>query len=1034
MPSHIRSAARIAAALLAALAASQPGPAYGLDPSRRITQYGLDIWLTRDGLPQNSVNAICQTRDGYLWLGTWGGLARFDGVRFTIFNRANTPGLGDSRITALTETPDGSLWIGTAAGGLVRLKAGVFETFRSASDLSYEERSRWQIRAIAPGRDGVLWIGTSGSGFRRFRNGRFGHLQLDRHIVRSIVEDRVGRLWLGTEDGAIELTWIDSDTFRIRRHLLPGRHILAIYQDRTDTIWIAARDGLTRVNGDRVSTFGVDAGFPGAAKSISGDRDGNLWIGTNGNGLVRMRGEQFDTLTVRDGLSNGFVQALHEDREGSLWIGSNDGLSRLRDTRFTSLTVREGLSADAVASLLAARDGTVWIGTEGGGVNHLDGGRITTYTTATGLPSDYSGALFEAADGGVWASGDGVVTRMRDGHVRVYTAADGVPRGFVSTVGEDRDGRLLIAGEGPVRELRGDRFEVYPQQPSHIEYSYSMTRDRRGDLWFATTGGLVYVTENQYRLYSTRDGLPDNGVQSVYHDSDGTAWIATVSGLARIRDGSVASFAKVGALGEIVFEVLEDDAGQLWLNGRQGILRVRKRDLEEYASAKRRNVPITVYGIDDGLKSTDYNVGGAYIQRAGCRTSDGRLWFATTRGVAWIDPAVDRVNPIEPPVIIESFVAGDRTETRGPVQVAAGTRSFQVRFTALSLLAPSRVRFAYRLEGLDPGWTDGGAQRVVSYNGVPPGQYRFRVRAANNDGVWNEAGAALEINVNPYFYQTLWFRASGAALIVLAAIGLHRMRVRRVEAQFSLVMKERNRIAREIHDTLAQGLAAIGLNLAAIEHEPSEDRRERHLGTARGLVETTLAEAHRSIWDLYPRHLESDDLVSGLTAMARDIGEHANIRIDLATAGTVTRLSADVQRNLFRIAQEAVANAIRHASARRIEINLDFRARVVHLTVKDDGRGFDAARAGAGFGLKSMAERAADMGAVLHVESPPAAGTSVIVSVPLLPGRYAGITAPALAAVRWMGQGVAGFRHAASRRITLVRAAARRRRSRSART
>jgi signal transduction histidine kinase/streptogramin lyase len=1029
---NIWSAARIAGALLAALAASQPGPAYGLDPSKRITQYGLDTWLTRDGLPQNSVNAICQTRDGYLWLGTWGGLARFDGVRFTIFNRANTLGLGDSRITALTETPDGSLWIGTAAGGLVRLKAGVFETFRSVSDTSYEERSRWQIRAITPGRDGALWIGTSGGGFRRFQNGRFGRLLYDRHIVRSIVEDRLGRLWLGTEDGAVELTWIDGDAFQIRRHLLPGRHIFAIYQDRADTIWIAARDGLTRVDGDRVSTFGVDDGFPGAAKSISGDRDGNLWIGTNGNGLVRMRGEQFDTLGVREGLSNGFVQALYEDREGSLWIGSNDGLSRLRDTRFTSLTVREGLSADAVVSLIAARDGTIWIGTEGGGLNHLDGDRISTYTTATGLPSDYSGALFEAADGGIWASGDGVVTRLRDGRIRVYTAADGVPRGFVSTIGEDRDGRVLIGGEGPVRELRDDQFVVYPRQPSHIEYAYSMTRDRQGDLWFATTGGLVHVTDKQSRVYTTRDGLPDNGVQSVYHDSDGTAWIATVSGLARIRDGTVVSFAKIGALGEIVFEVLEDDAGQLWLNGRQGVLRVRKRDLEEYASSKRRNVPITVYGLDDGLKSTEYK--DVYIQRAGCRTSDGRLWFATTRGVAWIDPAVDRVNPIEPPVIIEGFVAGDRTQTRGPVQVAAGTRSFQIRFTALSLLAPSRVRFAYRLEPLDAGWTDGGPQRVVSYNGVPPGRYRFRVRAANNDGVWNEAGATLDISVQPYFYQTVWFRASVSALLVLLAIGLHRVRVRRVEAQFSLVMKERNRIAREIHDTVAQGLAAIGLNLAAIEHEPSEDRRERHLGKARGLVETTLAEAHRSIWDLYPRHLESDDLIAGLTAMARDIGEHANIRIDLATAGTVRRLRADVQRNLFRIAQEAVANAIRHAGARRIEINLDFRANVVHLTVRDDGRGFDAARAAAGFGLKSMAERAADIGAMLRVESQPAAGTSVIVSVSNLPGKRTGIPHRALAAAQWMGHGVVGFRNAVSRRIALVRAAARRRRSRSART
>ena len=234
-----------------------PARAVALDPAKRITQYRLDSWLTRDGLPQNSVNAIVQTRDGYLWLGTSGGLARFDGVRFTTFNRANTPGLGDSRITALAETADGSLWIGTAAGGLVRLKGGVFETFRSDSDTSYEERSRWQIRAITPGRDGVLWIGTSGGGFRRFQHGRFGRLLFDRHIVRTIVEDRSGRLWVATQDGVLELSWAGQDVVEIRRRLLPNRHVFAIYQDRAGTIWIASREGLTRVSGSQETTFGL---------------------------------------------------------------------------------------------------------------------------------------------------------------------------------------------------------------------------------------------------------------------------------------------------------------------------------------------------------------------------------------------------------------------------------------------------------------------------------------------------------------------------------------------------------------------------------------------------------------------------------------------------------------------------------------------------------------------------------------------------------------------------------------------------------
>jgi signal transduction histidine kinase len=1033
MPWFTRLASRIPGLLLGALLVLQPEAAYGLDPARLITQYGLDVWLTRDGLPQNSVKAIVQTRDGYLWLGTWGGLARFDGVRFSTFNLANTPGLRDSRITALAEGADGSLWIGTAAGGLIRLKNGEFTAYRSEDDTSYEERSRWQIRSIARGRDGALWIGTSGGGFRHFKDGRFGRLVMDRHVVRAILEDKSGRLWVATSNGVLELYWKDPDKFQIRRHLLAGRIVNGIYQDRADTIWIAARGGLTRVRGQDVTTFGPTAGFPAdAALSVCEDRDGSLWIGTMGEGLVRLRGEDFDVLAVRDGLSNGFVPALFEDREGSLWIGSNDGLNRLRDTPFISLTSREGLSADAVNSLVAGRDGSVWIGTEGGGLNRLQAGRITAYTTATGLHSNYIGALFEASDGSLWISGDGVITRLKDGRLRAYASAEGVPDGFVSTIAEDRNGRILIGGEGPLRELRNDRFVIHPRQPRRMEYCYSISRDRRGDLWFATTGGLVHASEEGHRLYTTRDGLPDEGVHSVYQDGAGTVWVATVSGLARVKDGAVTNFSRAGPLGEVIFEILEDDGANLWMQGRQGILKASRRDLGAYAAGMRRDVPIAVYGLADGLKSTEYRL--AYIQRSASRTRDGRLWFATTRGVASIDPAINRINPLAPPLVVEAFVGNERVEPRGPLEVPAGTRAFEVEYTALSLLVPTRVRFAYQLDGLDAGWVDAGARRVASYSRVPPGRYRFRVRAANNDGVWNEAGASLDIRVLPYFYQTRWFRASIVAMLVLLAIGLHRLRVRRVEAQFSVVMKERNRIAREIHDTLAQGLAAIGLHLAAIQHDGSPGWRERHVERARQLVETSLAEARRSVWDLHPQYLERRDLISGLSRMATDSGENANVRIDVRAYGGVRPLGTKVERNVFRIAQEAVANAIRHAAAHKVCIEAHFDRDRVRLTVSDDGRGFDPTSPSAGFGLTSMRERAAEIGAELHVDTRPLTGTRVSVTVPVESPEGVFLTVRTAMVARTAAQTIAKLPDVARRRVLAIRVEARRILSRSART
>jgi signal transduction histidine kinase/ligand-binding sensor domain-containing protein len=985
--------------LLLALALAVPGVAYPLEPSRLITQYGHDVWLTRDGLPQNSVRAIVQTRDGYLWLGTWGGLARFDGVRFTIFNRANTPALRDSRITALVEGNDGSLWIGTGAGGLIRLKDGRFETYRSDGDTSYEERSRWQIRSIARSADGGLWIGTSGSGFRRFKDGRFSRLVMDRLVVRAILEDRSRHLWVATSSGVLELTWTEPDVFHVERVVLADRLVNGLYEDRSGAIWIAARGGLTRVDGNRVTTFDLSKGFPAkGALSITGDRDGNLWIGTDGAGLVRMRGEAFDRLDVRDGLSNGSIPVLYEDREGSLWIGSNDGLNRLRDTRFIAFTTREGLSVDSINSLTATRDGTVWIGTDGGGLNELTAGGIRVHTTSTGLATNYMGALFESSDGSLWISGDGLVMRRKDGKVRVYAAADGVQAGFVSAIGEDRNGRIVIAGEGPVRELENDRFVMYPNQPSRIEYCYSMTRDRRGDLWLATTGGLVQITEHGHRTYSTRDALPDEGVHSVREDREGTLWIATVGGLAAIKQGTIVSFSKASPLGEIVFDILDDEAGNLWLNGRQGIIKASKRDLEAYAANKRSDVPVTVYGLADGLKSTEYSV--AYIQRPACRTRDGRLWFATTGGVATINPAVNRVNALAPPVLIETFNGQQSWEERRPVEVGPGAPGFDVQYTALSFVAPSRMRFAYRLEGIDTGWIDAGTRRLATYSRVPPGLYRFRVRAANDDGVWNEAGAALDIRVLPYFYQTRRFRGSIVGVLVLIAVGLHQLRVRRMEEQFSLVMKERNRLAREIHDSLAQGLAAIGLHVSAIQTDQSENARA-HAQKARELVEANLAEARRSVWDLHPQYLDQQDLVSACGRLAADLDDPSNARVRVRTSGPPVVLSAEAEKNLFRIVQEAVANAVRHAAARHIDIDLHVERGQIQVTVSDDGRGFDSAIGSNGFGLTSMRERATEIGAALHIQSRPMKGTSVAVAVPtaapkrsrVLPGFLARLVA-----------------------------------------
>lgn len=728
-----RQACRAACVVVALLCARE---ASALDPTRAITQYGHDVWWTKDGLPQNSVRAVLQTRDGYLWLGTLGGLVRFDGVRFTVFDRSNTPALRDNRISALWEAPDGALWIGTAAGGLTRLAGGAFESDVSPADTVLEARARRYVRSLAEAGGDGLWIGTNGSGLHRLREGVFQPPRLPGTVVTAVLEDAAGTVWVGTSEGALRLRPRGAAGWAVDRAGLPRAFVNALARDRRGAVWIAARGGLTRIEGERATTYARRDGFPAeVASALCEDRHGNLWIGTLGGGVVRMAGGRFTAFTAAQGLSNNDVLSIHEDREGSLWVGSRDGLNRLRDGHFTALTTREGLANDNVNSVRAGRDGSVWIGTDGGGLARVKDHEVTSYTARGGLPSDFVGPIYEASDGSLWVGADGRVGRLAAGRFVVFTTRDGVPSGFVSTIGEDGEGRLLIGvGEHALRQFRGGRFVPYLPEPDAIEYRYSMQRGRRGGIWFGTTGGLVHLEGGRYRIYTTADGLPDDGVHSVYEDAEGTLWLATLGGLARLRDGVFQSFARERLLGEVVFQVLEDDSGHLWMNGRRGILRVGKADLEELARGTRAGVDVRVYDTADGLKSAEHEL--AYIQPAACRTRDGRLWFATTKGVVSLDPARHAANPLPPPLHIESFVVdGDALPVSDGRELPPGRSRFEFQFTGLSLLAPAKVRFRYLLEGFDRDWVEAGSRRAAYYTNLPPGSYRFRVVACNNDGV-----------------------------------------------------------------------------------------------------------------------------------------------------------------------------------------------------------------------------------------------------------------------------------------------------------
>jgi len=968
-------------------------PLFALDPQRPPSRYGHDAWLGQNGLPQEFVGSITQTRDGYLWIGTLGGLVRFDGVRFTVFDSSNMPGLKDARITALCPGRDGGLWIGTAAGGVSRLEGGVLRAFEPVSEAP--DRSLKYVRSLVEAADGSLWIGTSGGGIRRFRDGRrLGNEEPASlgHTITALLQDRSGDVWIGsTTEGVARLSGGRVIRYRAQ-DALPDNFVHAIFEDRAGAIWIGTRGGLARIRDGRATSFTRKNGFPAEeARAIWEDRDHNLWVGTLGQGLVRGSGGKF-VAAGPGSLSDDNVMSLFEDHEGSLWVGTQKGLNRLKDVAFTTFSRRDGLSHEQVNSLLRSRDDSVWVGTDGGGLNQLKHGRLRVFTVRDGLGSDYIGPLFESRDGSLWVGGDGFVSHLKGRRFTTYRTDPAGEGHFVSMLGEDAQGQLVVSiGNQPLVRFEAGRLVPYHPATGAGFYRFSMLRDREGALWFGTTEGLARFKDGGYTVYTEKDGLPDDTVHSVYQDAEGTLWIATIGGLCRFRDGRFVSFAGASGLGiGVVSQVIEDSTGHLWMNGRRGIVRVRKEDLDAYAAGRASSVPFTVYGTGDGLESADYNP--SYIQAPACRTGDGRLWFATTKGVAFIDPLRLAVNPLPPPVVVERVLADDEEvpllgDARARVQ--PGRKKFEFHYTALSFVSPEKVRFRYFLEGFDSAWTAAHERRTAYYTNLPPRRYRFRVKAANADGVWNEAGAAFAFELEPRFHQTRWFTLLVLGLLALGAWSLHRLRLGRIEARFAAVMGERNRMARELHDSLAQGLAGIALHAGALRRAAPElsSAGSRHLDTIGRLVESSLAEARGSVWDLHPESLRQRDLAEALRAMVRELTTDTPVKAGLELRGTPRPLGRQAERNIFRIGQEALTNALKHSEACVVEMVLSFERARVELRVRDNGRGFDpeapAAPGHDGFGLRSMRQRAEQMGGRLSVNSRPGAGTEVVLEAPL---------------------------------------------------
>ncbi len=749
------------------------GRAQALDPRLAITQYRQDVW--QEGLPQFSIHHIAQTQDGYLWLATQAGLARFNGKHFAVFDSRNTPALRTNVIWALHADRAGNLWIGTVTGGLVRYRDGEFTTFTTreglASDIVY---------TLEEDRAGALWIGTS-EGLSRFQDGRFSTIaSLARKSVKGLHLDSDGRLWVGTDGDGLYCLRDGGLTHYTKKDGLGSDRIRALYADRRGRVWIGTDEsGVDVLEGGRF-THRVPEGLSrDTIRNIIEDRDGNVWVGTFGGGLERFSEDRVDHYGTAEGLPSDIVFSLFEDREGSLWIGTvGGGLARLRDTKLQSLTRREGMPADLVRGIIQDRSGTIWVGSDQGVVT-LASDRLAIAGRLEGLPHRSVFALEEDGSGAMWiGTRGGLWTRGPQGE-RVYTSRDGLPSDQVRAVHADRRGRIWAGTEKGLARLDGGRWEPIPLTGALSDPPvFSIGEDRDGRIWVGTLGAGVTVFDAAASVtYTKREGLPNDIVRCVYDDPETGLWVGTDGGLGRFENGRFqAVTVRQGLLDDVIHQVLDDGDGRLWMATNRGIAHARKTDLLAVAQGRASTVQVVSYGTSDGMPSSECN---GDFQPAGWRARDGRLFFATVKGVAVADPRHLPMNRVPPPVVIEAVLAdGQAMDLRGPLEMAPGRERLEFQFAGLSLRAPDRVRFRYQLEGFDRDWNDGGNRREAFYTNLPPGRYRFRVQAANEDGVWNQEGASVALRLMPRMHQTGWFAGVAGLMVLGASFGAYRLRVR----------------------------------------------------------------------------------------------------------------------------------------------------------------------------------------------------------------------------------------------------------------
>jgi diguanylate cyclase (GGDEF)-like protein len=766
-------------------------------------QYRFDQITTSNGLPQNTVAAIIQTSDGYLWFATYDGLVRYDGVRFTIYDKGNTSNIGSNRFSTLCGDGQGALWIGTIDRGLLRYRDGRFTSITAEQGLPENN-----VTKVQQGEGGKMLVFTGNSRlFWTEEQSLYAEnltLWNNDHSISSVTAsqlneyiDQLGRRWSLEPERLLRLQGDQQTAFEVK--LTPNEFLQFRYEDRAGNLWFGSRkNGVYLIEGDNLRHFPelIEAKAEMPVRIGGQDREGYIWLFSD-NKLLRYRDGQFTSYNGKDGLQSQRFRDVFCDREGSIWVGTNErGVYRLSRQFLNVYTEKQGLLQDITYPIYEDRGGNIWAGS-GIGMTRISNGKTTAYPLVLSGKSNESpviiGSLtdkrprvtprcfYEDKEGNLWiGTNDGLLT-LKDGKLRWQPQV--ISGSYVSIIMEDRAANLWFGtGKGLIKYQAG-KGTLYTLENGLPDNRVDMLyEDRSGKLWIGTRGGLACLADGQIRSFATTGSGVASQIRSIYEDGEGSLWIGTFdSGLNRYKDGHFINYnSQTGLFNNGVFQILEDRRGNFWMSSNRGIYRVSRQQLNDFADKKISAINCVAYGSQDGMPSAECNGGR---QPAGVKALDGRLWFPTMGGIVVIDPEAVPYNEQPPLPTIESVKINQKTISfKEGVEIEPSQTDLEISYTAPSSIKAEHIHFKYKLVGLNEDWVDAGTRRSVQYSHLPPGSYTFKLIAANSDGVWTETETTMNVLMKPFFYQTRLFLAMWAMIIVAAGATIYAMRVRRLKA------------------------------------------------------------------------------------------------------------------------------------------------------------------------------------------------------------------------------------------------------------